>query len=373
MTKLHELAELGQAIWLDYIRRAFTLSGELQALIDLGLRGMTSNPSIFEKAIVHSADYDADLQALAKAGKSEDEIYTSLVVDDIRRAADLFRPVYESTARQDGYVSLEVSPLLAHDGPGTLAEAKRLWARVDRPNLMVKIPATEAGLPAIEGAIAAGINVNVTLIFSLERYGKVMAAYIAGLEQRLDSGLPVDHIHSVASFFVSRVDSKIDPLLEEIVRQEGPQATLAARLRGQAAVANARMAYQQFKAVFGREEFARLQAKGANPQRPLWASTSTKNPAYPDVLYVQELIGPFTVNTVPQETLDAFLDHGEPRQTLDSKLDETRFVLQSLESLGISMAQVTQTLEEEGVAAFAKSFASLMDSVQRKRQQFQAA
>ncbi len=270
-------------------------------------------------------------------------------------------------------MSLEVNPTLAHDTQGTIAEAKRLWSTVDRPNLMVKIPATKAGLPAITEATAAGINVNVTLIFSLERYGEVMAAYIAGLELRLGKGLPIDPIASVASFFVSRVDTKVDKLLDEIIRREGKHARLAVSLLGQAAVANAKIAYSQFETVFGSSShpnsgsFAALRAKGGRLQRPLWASTSTKNPAYSDIKYVQELIGPHTVNTLPQETLEFFLDHGEVRQTIKEDLDQAHFVFESLEDIGVSMVKVTQELEDEGVAAFSKSFESLMSAIETKR------
>lgn len=369
MNKIYELAQLGQSLWIDYIRRSFITSGDLQRHIDQGLRGMTSNPSIFEKAIAGSDDYTTDLEKLAKAGRSPEQIFDSLAIDDIRQATDLFRPVYDQTGGSDGFVSIEVNPLLAYDTDTTVAEAKRLWAEVDRPNLMVKIPATQAGIPAIADATAAGINVNITLIFSLARYAEVMAAYLAGLSQRLDDGQPVDRIRSVASFFVSRVDTKVDKRLEEIIRQEGPQAGQARSLLGQAAVANARVAYSQFRAIFEGDRFADLKARGANLQRPLWASTSTKNPAYSDILYVQELIAPHTINTLPEETLEAFLDHGEVRYTLEAGLEQAQYVLQSLAGLGISMEQVTQELEDEGVAAFSKSFKSLMESIEQKRLQ----
>jgi len=378
MTKLNQLANLGQAIWLDYIERSFLTSGKLQALIDMGLRGMTSNPTIFEKAIIGSrtsgseltAEYDSSIQRLVEQGKSPQDIYENLVIQDIQLAADLFRPVFEKTNGDDGYISLEVSPTLAYDTQTTLAEAKRLWQQVNRPNLMVKIPATPAGIPAITQAIAEGINVNVTLIFSLVRYQEVMEAYLRGLEQRLEERKPLDHIASVASFFVSRLDTKIDKLLEKILQQEGPLAALAASLRGKCAVANARVAYALFREVFESERFRILHDKGARLQRPLWASTSTKNPAYSDILYVQELIGPHTVNTLPENTLEAFLDHGEVRLTLEENLDQAYAVLASLKDLGISMDQVTQELEEEGVRAFAQSFTSLMDSIETKRQKF---
>jgi transaldolase len=373
MTKIHELAELGQSIWLDYIRRSFISNGKLQSLIDMGLRGMTSNPSIFEKAIAHSDDYDNALERMSREGKSVDEIYTSLTVEDIQQAADLLRPVYDKTGGDDGYVSLEVNPTLAHNTQETISEAKRLWSLVDRPNLMIKIPATRQGLEAITQTIAAGLNINVTLIFSLERYAEVMAAYIAGLEIRLDEGHSVDHIASVASFFVSRIDTKVDKRLEAIIQKGGQHAKLAHSLRGQAAVAKAKIAYSQFKEVFERDPYSRggkfrtLEAKGAHLQRPLWASTSTKNPAYSDIKYVQELIGRHTVNTLPQETLEHFLDHGSVRLTLEEDMNQAHFVLESLEDIGVSMQQVTKELEDEGVAAFSHSFNSLMQSIEEKR------
>jgi transaldolase/glucose-6-phosphate isomerase len=370
MTKIQELAQLGQAIWLDYIQRGFIKDGSLQKLIDLGLRGMTSNPTIFEKAIAHSQDYDRDLAVLARQGKSAAEAYLELAIADIQQAADLLRPVYDQTAGADGYVSLEVSPYLANDSNATAREAHELWKRVDRPNLMIKIPGTQAGLPAITQSIARGININVTLIFSLERYAEVMAAYIKGLELRQAQGQPLNQIASVASFFVSRVDTKVDRLLDEIIRKEGPNAQLAHSLLGKAAVANARMAYAQFKSVFEGGDFRQLAEKGARLQRPLWASTSTKNPAYSDILYVQELIGAHTVNTLPQETLEHFLDHGKVKLTLETGLDQARSDLHSLEHMGISMAQVTRELEDEGVASFSKSFETLLDSIETKRQAF---
>lgn len=363
MSKLHELAQLGQSVWLDYIRRAFISTGELQKLVDLGLRGLTSNPSIFEKAITGSTDYAADLERLRREGKSIEEIYEALVVDDIRASADLLRPVYDATGGDDGYVSLEVSPTLARDTEATLAEAQRLWSLVGRPNLMIKIPATREGLPAITRALMAGINVNVTLIFSLERYAEVIEAYLAGLEERVKVDLPVEGLASVASFFVSRVDTKVDGRLEALIAAGGPEAGQARGLLGRAAVANARLAYDRFCQVFEGPRFAGLRARGARVQRPLWASTSTKNPAYSDIKYVQELIGPHTVNTLPLETIEAFLDHGEVRSTLEEDLEGARAALQGLEGLGISMEQVTGELEAEGVDAFAASFEKLMQGL----------
>ncbi len=375
MTKLHELAALGQAIWLDYIRRAFITSGEMQALIDLGVRGMTSNPTIFEKAILSGqgskpdqlGEYDSDLERLSKAGKTPLAVYEALAIEDIQAAADLLRSVYDDTEGGDGYVSLEVNPTLASQTMETIEEAHRLWLQVDRPNLMIKIPATVEGLPAITASIASGINVNVTLIFSLTRYHQVVDAFLKVLEQRLAAGKSINHVASVASFFVSRVDSKVDKHLDSILLENGPHAELAASLKGKAAVANAKLAYSLFQELFGSQRFIALQSQGARVQRPLWASTSTKNPAYSDILYVQELIGPHAVNTVPQNTLEAYLDHGEVRQTISEDIDEVRLVLEKLENLGISMEQVTKELEDEGVEAFAKSFTSLLESIESRQ------
>lgn len=374
MSKLHELAALGQSIWLDYIRRGFIKSGELSALIDLGLRGVTSNPTIFEKAISGGSaiggdspgEYDDDLARLLAAGKTAPEIFEQLAIEDIQMAADLLRPVYDEAGGHDGFVSLEVNPKLAHQTEDTLDEVKRLWSRADRPNVMVKIPATKEGLPAITRATAAGINVNVTLTFSLERYKEVMEAFIKGIEQRVSARLPVDRIASVASFFVSRVDTKVDKRLEAIMGEATPRAELAASLRGKAAIANAKLAYSLFCETFEGQRYSESRAKGAHVQRPLWASTSTKNPAYPDILYVQELIGRHTVNTLPNNTIDAFLDHGEVRLTLEDNLDQARDVMEKLESLGISMEQVTQELEDEGVDTFAKSYNELIESIEKR-------
>lgn len=333
----------------------------------MGLRGMTSNPTIFEKAIAGSRDYDQDLQRLVADGKTTEEIYESLAIDDIRKAADMLYPVYDQTKGSDGYVSLEVNPDLAFESETTVSEARRLWVTVDRPNLMIKIPGTVAGLIAIRQALAAGVNVNVTLIFSLKRYSKVMEAYLNGLEDRLAAGKPISGIASVASFFVSRVDTKVDKRLEQLNRAHLDRPERLANLPGKAAVANAKLAYAQFREVFENERFKKLQAHGARLQRPLWASTSTKNPAYSDILYVQELIGRHTVNTLPQQTLEAFLDHGQVSLTIEEGLDQARFTLETLEDIGISMDQVTQELEDEGVAAFAHSYASLLESIATKR------
>lgn len=362
-----KLLEAGQSVWYDNIQRSLLKNGELAGMVARGeIRGVTSNPTIFMNAVTKSQDYDASLQPLARAGLSPEEIFFRLAIEDIQAAADLFLPLYRQTNGADGYVSLEVSPYLANDTANSLESAKSLWARVDRPNLMIKIPATKAGLPAIAAGIAAGLNINVTLIFSLERYAEVMDAYQQGLEQRLAAGLPVDSTASVASFFVSRVDTNIDPRLVEIVKVGGPRADKAERLHGKAAIANARLAYADFKKVFTAGRFLKLKAKGARVQRPLWASTSTKNPAYRDVLYVEELIGPNTVDTMPPQTLAAFLDHGRVRPSLEDDLAGASAAIAALESLGISMQQVTQQLEDEGVKSFSDAFTVLLKAVDER-------
>jgi transaldolase len=364
-----ELHAAGQSIWYDNIQRGLLDNGALAAMIARGeIRGVTSNPTIFMNAITKSQDYDAGLAPLAQAGCSAEDIFWQLAIEDIQRAADLFRPMYEESGRGDGYVSLEVNPYLAQDAEGTLAAAKWIWQRVGRPNLMVKIPATKAGLPAISAAIAAGINVNVTLIFSNERYAAVMEAYLKGLEKRAAEGLSLSSVASVASFFVSRVDTKVDGHLMGMIDRGGTRAEKATRLLGKAAIANARLAYADFKEVFAASRFQALKAKGARVQRPLWASTGTKNPAYRDVVYVEELIGPDTVNTVPPQTLAAFLDHGQVRLgSLEENVTEAGQVLADLERLEISMNAVTGELEQEGVKSFADAFAALLAAVEARR------
>ncbi len=364
MSKLHELAQLGQSIWYDYIRRSFLTSGEFQELIDKGLRGVTSNPSIFEKAIAGSSDYDDDLRQLVKEDKSVDKIYEVLVLKDISLAADLLRPVYDKTNGLDGYVSLEVSPLLAHNTQKTISEAKRLFEALHRPNIMIKVPATPAGIPAITELIGAGVNVNVTLIFGLENYKAVADAYLKGLE-RLSSegpsvagGHKVDSIASVASFFVSRVDSAVDQALERKDHKG---------LQGKIAIANAKAAYVEFQNIFSGTRWEDLAKKGARAQRTLWASTATKNPLYVDTLYVDQLIGPETVNTVPPATLNSFLDHGTISPTLTSGVEEATSQLDQIKALGIDLSEITKKLQNDGVKAFAKSFDSLMESISEKR------
>ncbi len=369
MNTVQQLHQAGQSIWYDNIQRGLLTNGELAGMIAREeIRGVTSNPTIFMNAMTKSKDYDAGLVPLAQAGRSAEEIFWQLAVEDIKTAAGLLAPMYRQTDGGDGYISLEVSPYLAHDTETTLSEARRLWKLVDKPNLMIKIPATKAGLPAITAAIADGINVNVTLIFSRERYAEVMEAYVKGLEQRVAAGLPVDRIASVASFFVSRVDTKIDGRLAEMVDREGKRAEKAASLLGKAAIANAKLAYADYKAVFGSERFQQLKAKGARVQRPLWASTGTKNPKYSDVMYVDELIGPDTVNTVPPQTLDAFLHHGTVRPgTLESDLAAAEKALLDLEGLGIVMKVVTQELEDEGVKSFMSAYAEVVEKMEERR------
>ena len=358
MTKLHELAELGQAIWLDYISRSLIGSGELQKLVDRGLRGVTSNPSIFEKAIAGSADYDEDLNRLVRDGRSVAEIYENLAMADIRSAADVLRPVYEKSRGADGFVSLEVNPALAHDTEATIAEARRLFASLERPNVLIKVPATPAGIPAIETLIGEGVNVNVTLIFSLEQYEAVATAYIAGLEKLALAGGDVGRVASVASFFISRVDTAVDKALEEIGNTE---------IQGKIAIDNAKIAYSRFREIFSSERWKKLATESARVQRPLWASTSSKNPAYPDTLYVDNLIGPDTVNTLPPATLDDFLDHGKVATTVETDVDGARMRMAELAELGIDLDAITNKVLDEGVAAFAKSFEGLIASIAEKR------
>jgi transaldolase/glucose-6-phosphate isomerase len=364
---LQQLIAAGQSVWLDFIRRDWLEDGRLAKLIAAGeLRGVTSNPTIFDQAVQKSDLYTPDLRQMAQAGRAPEAIMDSLTISDIRHATDLFLPVYESTNGGDGFVSIEVSPVLARDTDQTLSEARRLWTSVNRPNLMVKIPATREGIPAIEQALAEGININITLIFSLDRYQEVMEAYLKALERRVEQGASIDHVASVASFFVSRVDSEVDARLDKMLRSEGPEAEKAALLRGKAAIANAKLAYTQFRASFNGARFARLRNAGGRLQRPLWASTSTKDPAYPDTYYVLNLIGPDTVNTLPPETLDAFRDHGKVEATLDRDLSASMAQLEALEAIGVSMADVTAKLEKGGVDKFSASHHSLLETIRKR-------
>ena len=364
---VQRLARLGQSIWFDNIERRLISSGGLDAMIADGLLGMTSNPTIFEKAIGGSTDYDDAMRRLVAAGASASDICDALFIEDVGLAADRFRSVYDQTGGGDGFVSIEVSPLLAHDGERTLSEARRLWKALARPNVMIKIPATREGLPAIEAAIADGININVTLMFSMRHYEDVVEAYLRGIERRVAAGQPVASIASVASFFVSRVDTRVDARLEPIARAGGPDAERAKRLEGKAAIANSKLVYVRFGELFGDERFKRLAAKGARRQRVLWASTSTKNPAYRDTYYIDSLVGPDTVNTVPPDTWAAILDHGRVERTVDAGLDESRRVVAELAALGIDLVQEGEHLSKEGVEKFAKSFEGLLGVVEKKR------
>jgi len=373
---LRELNRLGQSVWFDYIRRRELTSGHLQSLIDGdGLSGVTSNPTIFEKAIAGSDDYDAAIRKLAADGRDPKTIFESLAVDDIARAADLFRPTYQATEGRDGFVSIEVSPLLARDTGGTIREAQRLWREVGRPNILVKVPGTAEGLPAIEQLLSEGININVTLLFAIARYEEVANAYIKALEKLASAGKPINRLASVASFFVSRVDTAVDRELEtRMATVKSPQERehLAA-LQGKAAIANAKLAYAKFREIFSSPRFQALAEKGARAQRMLWASTGTKNPKYSDTLYVDPLIGPETVNTMPVATLDAFRDHGKPRLSIAEGWDEARAELKQLQDAGIDLAGITRKLEEEGVEAFAKDYEKLVATIEGKRAQFISA
>lgn len=351
--------ELGQSTWLDFIQRSTLTTGRLAELVRDGIAGLTSNPTIFEKAVTGSNDYDSTLLGLSKRGKTPEQIFETLAVADIQGAADILRSVYDETNGADGFASLEVPPNLAHETQKTITEATRLSALLNRPNVMIKVPGTPEGIPAVRALIAAGINVNVTLIFSSDTYARVVEAYIGGLEDRAAAGSDIAHIASVASFFVSRIDTAVDAQL----RATGGDA---ADLTGTAAIANARNAYSMFQQAFDGERFASLSSKGARPQRPLWASTGTKDPAFSDTLYVDQLIGPHTVNTVPPATLDAVLDHGTSRNTLDGTAQQAQEALKAISSAGIDLNQVTDKLLADGVAAFAKSFDDLMAGIETK-------
>ncbi len=349
---------LGQSTWVDYIRRDMLENGDLERLVEDGVTGLTSNPTIFEKAISGSPDYDEALAELSHEGKSPTQIFEALAVDDIRGAAQALRAVYDASGGRDGFVSLEVAPTLAYDTEGTVHDARRLWAAVGEPNVMIKVPGTPEGLPAITQLIGEGINVNVTLIFALDAYQRVMDAYIAGLQALSQSGGPLGRVASVASFFVSRVDTAVDGALEK----GGADASL----QGKAAIANARAAYALFKERFARDDFAALRAQGAQVQRPLWASTSTKNPAYPDTLYIDNLIGPDSVNTMPPDTLQAALDHGVSALTLEGTDQEANATLSALAEAGVDMDAVTDKLLGDGVDAFAGSYRQLLESIETK-------
>jgi transaldolase len=358
--------EQDQSPWIDFIDRELITTGKLEEMVGNGIRGLTSNPTIFAKAVA-TGQYDELIRREIEAGDGAREIYQQIAVSDVGDAADVLRRTYDESNGADGFASIEVEPELGDDTVGTLDRARELWALLDRPNVFVKIPATEAGIPAIEDAVAEGINVNVTLMFSVEVYKRVARAYIAGLRRFRESGGDISRVASVASFFVSRVDSKVDKYLEE----KGTRAALEAR--GQAAIANAKMAYVSYTEIFGGDEFADLRAAGGRVQRCLWASTSTKNPDYRDVMYVEELIGPETVNTMPIETINAFLDHGEIKRTIDTDVDNARQALREVEASGISMERVTDELIDEGMASFGKSFDELIETIESKRKELAPA
>jgi transaldolase len=365
---IQELAEFGQSVWLDYISRSLIDTGKLKEMISMGLRGMTSNPSIFDKAVSSSNDYDKEIQNLHTTGKSTFEIYDDITVKDIQDAADLLMPIYEKTDGLDGYISLEINPKLAYQTRETIEEGKRLWKKVNRPNLMLKVPSTDNGFSAIEVLVAEGININITLIFSLEQYMKTTQAYIKGIRKLLQKNNDISKVNSVASAFVSRVDTVVDKMLDEKLMEETDTTAKnkLEQLKGKAAVANAALLYKNYVDIFSREEFKTLQKNGANIQRLLWGSTSTKNPAYSDIKYVTELVGKGTVNTIPEKTLDAFLDHGIVTETLTGDIHEAQKIIHDLTCFSIDINDVCQHLLKDGVIAFEKSFDSLLRSIEEK-------
>jgi transaldolase len=374
MNALQQLEKLGQSVWYDNISRGVIKRGELKAMVDEGLLGVTSNPTIFDKAISGSDDYDSQIKELVQHNPNiaVNDIIQALMVKDIQMAADVLKPVYDRTHGRDGYVSVEVTPNKARDTKATIEEVHELWGKIGRKNLMVKIPATKEGLPAIEQAISEGMNINVTLIFAVQRYREVADAYLKGLERRLQSGKPVDHVASVASVFVSRIDTLVDSMLEKNIAASSDAGARKSRegLYGKAAIANTKMIYQAFKEIFGTKRFAALKEKGASVQRPLWGSTGTKNAAYSDLLYVETLVGLHTVNTVPPQTYKAILDHGKPALSVESDLEGAKKALRDLKEIGIDMDAVTRQLEEDGVASFEKSFDGLYNNLDEKRGEF---
>ena len=364
-TPLQQLAEHGQSVWIDYLSRSLVQDGDLQGLIDQGIVGVTSNPTIFQGAIADGEDYDDQIREEAARSKEPKDIFLALAREDIRGACDLLKQVWDGTDGKDGWVSLEVDPNYANDTQATIDEASNLHAMIERDNVYIKIPATKEGLPAIEETIASGIPVNVTLIFSLERHREVAEAYIRGIKRLIDGGGDPTHVPSVASFFVSRVDTEADKRLDEVGGHD--------ELKGKLAIANAKLAYQTYREVFSGSDWEALAEKGANPQRCLWASTSTKNPDYRDILYVEELVGPDTVDTMPRETVEAVLDHGEIRPSLEEDLEGAKKTMQAFEEAGISYDEVVETLEREGVEKFAKSFRDLFSHLESKRDALVAA
>lgn len=359
-SKLHELSELGQAVWLDFIDRSLIQSGDLLDYVEQGITGVTSNPAIFAKAITDGSEYDDQMEALAQQGKSAEEIYEELTLEDARLAADVLRPIFDKTQGRNGFFSLEGNPHLAHDKQGSVNEARRLFSKVARPNVMIKIPAAEEGYQAIQELTGDGLNVNITLIFSLGQYERVMEAYLSGLEERASHGYGLGHIASVASFFVSRVDSVVDELLDQ---HKDPAAR---SLKGKIGIANAKMAYQRFKEVFTSERWSHLAKDGAHIQRVLYGSTGTKNPEYSDVLYVENLIGVDTINTVPPETLEEFNDHGVANLTLEQGLEEARAQLEQLASLGIDLEEVGRNLLNKGIEKFIQPYDKALETIRER-------
>ena len=367
---LNQMSVLGTAVWLDFVDRKFLEAGGMKKLVEEdGLTGVTSNPTIFEKAMGHGNAYDDSLAEFDRGNPHAATIdrYEALAVQDIKAAAETLRPVYDRLDAKDGYVSLEVSPYIADDTDATIDDAKKLWGMVDRPNVMIKIPGTDAGAPAIATTIRNGINVNVTLLFSLESYQRVAEAYAMGLEERVRGGEPIERIASVASFFVSRIDASIDKAIDERLKAGDAEADALKAIRGKVAIANAKVAYAWYQEFTASDRWRALAEKGAQPQRLLWASTGVKNPDYPDTLYIDTLIGPDTVNTMPPKTMDAFRDHGTAKVTLTEGLDEARHVLAEVERLGLDLAKVTDTLMEEGVASFTKAFDDLLGAIAKKQ------
>lgn len=366
---LTRLSSLGQSVWLDLIRRSMlTPGGQMQKLIEGdGVRGVTSNPAIFEKAINGTSDYDDEIRALGKQGKGTTEIYETLAIEDVGRAADFFRPLYDSTKGADGFVSLEVSPKLAQNSEGTVSEARRFWKALSRPNVMIKVPGTKASLPAVRQLLREGININITLLFAVERYEEVLEIYIAALEDRVKEGKPIDRLASVASFFLSRIDTLLDPQILKLADGSGPKSALAKGLLGTIAVANAKVAYQKYGIVTATDRWKKLAEKGARPQRLLWASTSTKNPKYSDTMYVEPLIGPDTVNTMPMETVDAYRDHGKPAPRITDDVKGAERNLAQLAELGIDLSAATRQLEDEAVKKFVEPFDKMLGSLETKR------
>jgi transaldolase len=366
---LDKIHQLGQSVWLDNLSRQILNNGELEQLItEKGVRGLTSNPAIFQKAISGSDAYDQDIEKYTNEGLERKEIYEKLAVADIQRAADLFRPIYDISGGEDGCVSLEVQPSLVYDAEGTIEEARRLWKAVNRPNVMIKVPGTKEGVPAITQLLSEGININVTLLFSVERYREVTEAYLKGLEQRLEKGESIKHVVSVASFFLSRIDVMVDPMLKDIINNQPDQAEKAKSVLGETAVANAKQAYKVFEEAFSSERFQKLAEHGARKQRVLWASTGNKNPDYEELRYVYPLIGPDTVNTMPDQTLEVLLEKGkEPKNTVADGMSHADEVMATLDKLGIDMEKVTNDLEEEGVEKFEKPFDQLLDTIEEQR------